>query len=168
MQISKRESLKKLALLGAAGVAHVADCVDDTAAAVAWTIKHIGEYGGNPKRVFVAGSSAGGCLTMMFAMAPRSLTKYGFKPSDIAGIAPNSDRLRRIITSASSATTRVHRPIRHLTKWHRFSMRRIGRECLGASCASHETRLVEVECPAKIGQWSVSSWNSETIGGSFR
>ena len=32
----------------------------------------------------------------------------------------------------------------------------------------HETRLVEVECPAKIGQWSVSSWNSETICGSFQ
>lgn len=77
-------------LLGKGGVTNGTDCVDDAAAAVAWTIRHIGEYGGNPKRVFVAGSSAGGYLTMMVAMDPQWLAKYGVKPSDIAGIAPNS------------------------------------------------------------------------------
>ena len=77
-------------LLGENGVTNGTDCVEDAAAAVAWTIKHIREYGGNPRRVFVAGSSAGGYLTMMVAMDPKWLAKYGLKPSDIAGIAPNS------------------------------------------------------------------------------
>ena len=31
----------------------------------------------------------------------------------------------------------------------------------------HETRSVEVECPVKIEQWAVSSWNSKTISGFF-
>lgn len=29
--------------------------IDDAAAAVAWVMKHIGEYGGDPTRVYVAG-----------------------------------------------------------------------------------------------------------------
>ena len=34
-------------------------------AAVAWTIEHAKEFGGDPGRVFVAGNSAGGHLTAM-------------------------------------------------------------------------------------------------------
>ena len=41
----------------------VADCVDDAAASAAWVVKHIAEYGGDPRRIFVAGHSAGGYLT---------------------------------------------------------------------------------------------------------
>ncbi len=36
---------------------------EDAAAAVAWAYKHIEEYGGSPRRVFVTGHSAGGDLT---------------------------------------------------------------------------------------------------------
>jgi len=66
------------------------ECVTDAAAAVAWTLDHIAEYGGDPKKVFVSGSSAGGYLTMMIGMDPRWLAKFGHKTSELAGLAPNS------------------------------------------------------------------------------
>ncbi len=64
------------------------DCIEDAAAAVAWTIRNIAEYGGNPKKVFVSGLSAGGYLTMMVGMDPRWLAAHGIKNTDLAGIAP--------------------------------------------------------------------------------
>lgn len=67
-----------------------ADCINDAAAAVAWTFKHIAEYGGATNKIFVSGMSAGGYLTMMVGMAPQFLTKHGLKPTDLAGIAPVS------------------------------------------------------------------------------
>lgn len=66
------------------------DCIEDAAAAVAWTLKHIAEYGGDAGKVFVSGMSAGGYLTMMVGMAPAYLAKHGFKPTDLAGIVPIS------------------------------------------------------------------------------
>lgn len=65
-------------------------CIDDAAAAVAWTLGHIAEYGGDPKKVYVSGMSAGGYLTMMVGMAPKYLAKYGVKNTDLAGLAPVS------------------------------------------------------------------------------
>jgi len=67
-----------------------ADCIRDAAEAVAWTLKHIAEYGGDPKKVFVSGISAGGYLTMMVGMDPKYLAAHGFKPADLAGLAPVS------------------------------------------------------------------------------
>ena len=66
------------------------ECITDAAAAVAWTLDHIAEYGGDTNKVFVAGSSAGGYLTMMLGMDPRWLAKFGHRPLDLAGLAPNS------------------------------------------------------------------------------
>ena len=66
------------------------DCIDDAAAAVVWTLKNVAAFGGDPKKVFVSGMSAGGYLTMMVGMDPSRLGKYGFKPTDLAGIAPVS------------------------------------------------------------------------------
>lgn len=66
------------------------DCIEDAAAAVAWTMKHIAEYGGDTNKVFVSGISAGGYLTMMVGMAPAYLAKHGFRPTDLAGIVPIS------------------------------------------------------------------------------
>lgn len=67
-----------------------ADCIADAAAAVAWTLRHISEYGGDPKKVYVSGMSAGGYLTMMVGMAPKYLAAHGFKPSALAGLIPLS------------------------------------------------------------------------------
>ena len=49
-------------------------------AAVAWTLRHIGEYGGDPARVAVGGHSAGGHLTAMCLLA-RWAEDYGL-PTD--------------------------------------------------------------------------------------
>ena len=77
-------------LMGTNGVNNADAPISDAAAAVAWTLRHIGEYGGDPAKVFVSGSSAGGYLTMMVGMDPKWLGKHGFKISDLAGLAPNS------------------------------------------------------------------------------
>ena len=66
------------------------DCIEDAAAAVAWTLNNIARYGGDPSQVYVAGLSAGGYLTMMVGMAPEYLAAHGFRNTDLAGLAPVS------------------------------------------------------------------------------
>lgn len=58
----------------------VADCIGDAAAAVAWVVRHIASYGGDPRKIFVAGHSAGGYLTTMVGMDKRWLAPYGIDP----------------------------------------------------------------------------------------
>ena len=62
------------------------DCIEDAAAAVAWTMKHIAEYGGDTNKVFVSGMSAGGYLTMMVGMDPKYLAAHGVRNTDLAGL----------------------------------------------------------------------------------
>jgi acetyl esterase/lipase len=42
--------------------------IEDAAAAVAWTFKNIDRYGGDPDKIIISGSSAGGYLTMMVGL----------------------------------------------------------------------------------------------------
>ena len=70
-----------------------AECPDyiyDAAAAAAWVKKHIAEYGGNPEKIYIAGHSAGGYLTMMLALDGRYLGAYKLNPKDFAGYFPVS------------------------------------------------------------------------------
>ncbi|MBR4654331.1 MAG: serine hydrolase [Kiritimatiellae bacterium] len=71
------------------------DTVGDAAAALAWTLKHISEYGGDPKKVFVSGSSGGGYLTAMVGMDPKWLAPYGYKPTDLAGLMPETGQMTK-------------------------------------------------------------------------
>lgn len=64
--------------------------VEDAAAAVAWVMKHIAEYGGDPKKVFVGGYSAGGYLANMVGLDRSLLARHGLEANDLAGIAPLS------------------------------------------------------------------------------
>lgn len=64
--------------------------LEDAAAAVAWTIRHIAERGGDPRKVFVSGHSAGGYLAAMVGMDPRWLAAHGLSNRDLAGIIPVS------------------------------------------------------------------------------
>lgn len=64
--------------------------VQDAAAAVAWTFKHIAEFGGDPSKIVVTGHSAGGYLTSMVGMDKRWLAEYGVDADDLAGLAPIS------------------------------------------------------------------------------
>ena len=52
-------------------------------AAVAWTLRHVGEHGGDPARVGVGGHSAGGHLTAMCLQA-RWAEDYGLPPDPLA------------------------------------------------------------------------------------
>jgi acetyl esterase/lipase len=58
---------------------------DEVAAAVAWTLEHITDYGGDPQRVVVAGHSAGGHLGGLVALDPRFLAVYGHSPDEVNG-----------------------------------------------------------------------------------
>ncbi len=64
--------------------------IEDAAAAVAWTFKHIERYGGSPKRIFVSGHSAGGYLTSMIGLDKRWLEAHQIDANDIAGLIPYS------------------------------------------------------------------------------
>jgi acetyl esterase/lipase len=69
------------------------DYIDDAAASVAWTLKHIAEYGGDPAKVFVSGHSAGGYLAAMVGVDPRYLQKAGVSPNQVAGYLPVSGQM---------------------------------------------------------------------------
>ena len=71
------------------------DCLDDAAAAVAWTLRNIANYGGDPKKVFVSGTSAGGYQTAMIGMDPKWLAKYGYRTTDLCGIAPYTGQVTK-------------------------------------------------------------------------
>ena len=66
------------------------DYTRDAAAAVAWTIKHIAEYGGDPEQVYVGGHSAGGYLTLMLALDKSYLAEYGTDADAVKGYFPVS------------------------------------------------------------------------------
>lgn len=66
------------------------DYTDDAAAAVAWVVKHIAEYGGDPTQVYVSGHSAGGYLTLMLALDKHYLAQYGVEADSIKGYFPVS------------------------------------------------------------------------------
>lgn len=57
----------------------------DGAAAVAWTMAHLEDWGADPRRVFVMGHSAGGWLAAMVALDGRWLAAHGLAPARLAG-----------------------------------------------------------------------------------
>lgn len=61
------------------------DFLEDSAQAVAWTLREIGAYGGDPERVFVMGHSAGAYNAAMLALDERWLGKQGFSPQALSG-----------------------------------------------------------------------------------
>jgi acetyl esterase/lipase len=58
----------------------------DAARAVAWAREHAGEFGGDPRHIFVMGHSAGGQIAALLACDKRYLADVGMKPRDLAGI----------------------------------------------------------------------------------
>ena len=64
--------------------------IDDAAAAVAWVAKNIENYGGNEKKVFMVGHSAGAYLVLMLALDSTFLQKYDCNYMNVAGVIPLS------------------------------------------------------------------------------
>ncbi|MCM1378049.1 MAG: alpha/beta hydrolase [Clostridium sp.] len=89
----------------------VNECIDDAAEATAWVFDNIEKYGGDPKKIFVAGHSAGGFLSSMIGLDKSRLEKYGIDADKIAGIIPLSGQ---VITHFSD---RKSMGIGELTPW---------------------------------------------------
>jgi acetyl esterase/lipase len=60
----------------------------DVAAAAAWMLANGARYGGDPKRLFLMGHSAGAHLVALVGVDARYLAKSGKQPSDLAGVIP--------------------------------------------------------------------------------
>lgn len=63
---------------------------EDAATAVAWVLRHIADYGGDPSRVYVSGHSAGGYLTSMVGLDTTYLAAHDLHPDSLAGLIPFS------------------------------------------------------------------------------
>ena len=68
----------------------VDSCIDDAAAAVAWTFRNIDRFGGDPSRIIVSGHSAGGYLASMIGFDKSWLKNYGIDADSIAALVPFS------------------------------------------------------------------------------
>jgi acetyl esterase/lipase len=64
---------------------HYQGFLDDSARAVGWTHEHIRQFGGDPKRLYVMGHSAGGYNAAMLALDPKWLAVVGMTPSMLSG-----------------------------------------------------------------------------------
>lgn len=84
------------------------DFIRDGASAYEWVKKNIARYHGNPKRVFIAGHSAGAHIAAMVAVREDLLTKDIRRPCGFIGLAGPYDFLpidqpdiRRVFSSAT-------------------------------------------------------------------
>jgi acetyl esterase/lipase len=59
--------------------------LEDSAVALAWGMAHAQALGGDPRRLFVMGHSAGGYNAAMLALDPRWLAATGHRPDELAG-----------------------------------------------------------------------------------
>jgi acetyl esterase/lipase len=64
--------------------------IEDVAAAFAWMYRNIPRYGGDLKRVYLAGHSAGGHLVALLALDPTYLSKYDIPADAIHGVVSMS------------------------------------------------------------------------------
>jgi arylformamidase len=60
--------------------------VEDVAKAVAWVSDHIANYGGDPKRIFLMGHSAGAHLAALVTTDESYLRKLGKSPTKLSGV----------------------------------------------------------------------------------
>lgn len=105
--------------------------VEDVAAGIAWVHNNIAMYGGDPKRVFLLGHSAGAHLVALVATAPQYLQAHDLSPkSALAGVmaidtasydltATRAVAVRKLISNAfgdDAKTLRDASPIQHARK----------------------------------------------------
>ncbi len=60
--------------------------LEDVARATRWVYENIGEYGGDPRRLFLCGHSAGAHLVALVALDERYLQAEGLPPDAVAGV----------------------------------------------------------------------------------
>lgn len=62
------------------------DFIDAAARAVEWTHRHAGDYQGDPKRLYIAGHSAGAQIAALLGTDPRYLARHDLQPRNLAGV----------------------------------------------------------------------------------
>ena len=62
--------------------------LEDSAAAVAWVFKNIEKFGGDPSKIFISGSSAGGYLTSILGLDKSWLAAHDIDADRIKGLIP--------------------------------------------------------------------------------
>lgn len=105
--------------------------VEDVAAGIAWVHKNIAKHGGDPKRVFLLGHSAGAHLVALVGTAPMYLQAHDLSPkSAIAGVmaidtasydltATRTLAVKRMISDAFGDDPKILReasPLQHARK----------------------------------------------------
>lgn len=66
------------------------ECIDDAAAAVAWTFNNIQKYNGSSSKIYLSGHSAGGYLIDIIGLDKSWLKNYNIDANKIAAIIPFS------------------------------------------------------------------------------
>lgn len=69
------------------------DVLDDVAQSVAWTFQNCKKYNGDPKKIFLAGHSAGGYLLDIVGLDKSYLAKYGVDADEICALVPFSGQV---------------------------------------------------------------------------
>ncbi len=103
----------------------IKDEINDVADAVAWTVRHIHEYGGSDN-IFVMGHSAGGHLTALLASDRHYLADRDLRPTAIKGFIPMSgifDVANMVATNDDEFNNSISYPLfgRDPKSWHYFS-----------------------------------------------
>jgi acetyl esterase/lipase len=60
--------------------------IEDAAAGLAWVYQNIASYGGDPEKIFLAGSSAGGYLALMLSLDKSYLGAHGIDANSLKGV----------------------------------------------------------------------------------
>jgi acetyl esterase/lipase len=80
------------------------DFLDDGAEAIAWVRDNIAQYGGDPRRIVLAGHSAGAYNAVMLGVDPRYLRRAGVDPKTVRAVAGLSGPYDFLPLDAGTAT----------------------------------------------------------------
>lgn len=94
--------------------------LEDAAAAVAWVFRNIACYGGDPTRIFIAGSSAGGYLAAMLGLDKSLLGAHGIDADRLAGCVAMTGQMTTHFHIRTELGHRGPRPVidRFAPLWH--------------------------------------------------
>jgi acetyl esterase/lipase len=87
------------------------DQFDDTGRGLAWLHGHVGEYGGNPARIFVGGHSAGGHYAALLSVRRDWQARHGLPADVIKGCLPVSGVFDLTSSGGLSARPRFLGPV---------------------------------------------------------
>lgn len=145
----------------------IPDALEDVSRAVRYVIDNIGQHGGDPKRIYIMGHSAGGTMTSLLAVHPQYLEQVGIKQDQVRGfvcLAAAYD-LADLVTGVESVLAdRVRRSVKDDNGLKRFSS-------LLHVRSDHPPMLIVVgtgESPALLGQHRRMSEALRSAGGDAR